>query len=232
MPVYPDQSPSSWWSYDWEYLRIKYISLILNTLRICIKTNFIDDSRTHHTWIKKNLPFIDHINILSIKLCPRFITVCQWYGLLGHTSNNLSLRLKSIDYKSKSHLLKVDFHFRLAQLLSQWVCYIVRRVYSSHLDMFFFEVVTYDMKSLLDVFRFLMRPQLLSKCYSSIVVAVQRYGIRCHNFKFCNKLLEPEAFLCSIRSSDIFSFYGRICYDGLLETLSADCATIACEHIS
>ena len=93
--------------------------------------------------------------------------------LLGYTSNNLPLRLKSIGHKFKSHLLKVDFHFRLAQLLRQRVCHVVHRVYSLHLDMFFFEVVAYDMKPSLIVLRFLMRPQLLSKCYGSIVVAVK-----------------------------------------------------------
>ena len=32
--------------------------------------------------------FIDHINVLSTKLYPRFITMCQPYWLLRHTSNS------------------------------------------------------------------------------------------------------------------------------------------------
>ena len=146
--------------------------------------------------------------MLSIKLYPRFIIVCQLYWLLGHTFNNLSLGLKSIGYKFKSHLLKVDFHFLLAQLLSQWVCYVIRGVYSSHLDIFFFEIIAYDIKLPLDVLQFLMRSQLFSKCYGSIVITIQWYDIRYHNFKFCDELLELEAFLCSIRSSDILSLHG------------------------
>ena len=69
--------------------------------------------------------------------------MCQPYWLLGHTSNNLPLRLKLINHKSKSHLLKVDFHFRLAQLLCQWIYYVVYGVYSSYLDIFLFEIVAY-----------------------------------------------------------------------------------------
>ena len=61
--------------------------------------------------------------------------MCQPYWLIGHTSNNLPLGLKLIGQKSKSHLYKVDFHFWLAQLLSQWVCHVICGVYSSHLDM-------------------------------------------------------------------------------------------------
>ena len=132
-------------------------------MRICIETNSIDDSRTYHTWIKKNYPFIDHINILSIKLYPKIIIMCQPYWLLEHTSNNLPLGLKPIDHKSKCHLLKVDFHFRLAQLPSQQVCHVVYGVYSSHLDMFLFEIVTYVVISPLDV--------LWLYCYRSTTVS-------------------------------------------------------------
>ena len=77
--------------------------------------------------------------------------MCRLYWLIGHTSNNLLLRLKSIGHKSKSHLLKMDFYFWLAQLLSQRICHIIRGVYSSHLDMFLFEIVIYDVISSLDV---------------------------------------------------------------------------------
>ena len=61
--------------------------------------------------------------------------MCQSYWLLGHTSNNLPFGLKQIGHKFKSHLLKADFYFWLAQLLSQWVCHVVCRIYSSYLDM-------------------------------------------------------------------------------------------------
>ena len=77
--------------------------------------------------------------------------MCQPYWLLGHTSNNLSLGLKSIGHKSKSHLFKVDFYFWLAQLLNQQICHVIHRVYSSYLDIFLIEVVTYDMIPSLDV---------------------------------------------------------------------------------
>ena len=73
------------------------------------------------------------------------------------------------------------------------------------------------MKIPLDALKFLMRPLLLSKCYGSFVVTVQQYGIRCHNLKFYDELFELEAFLCSIRSSDIFSLYGRTAIMGCLK---------------
>ena len=78
--------------------------------------------------------------------------MCQPYWLLGYTSNNLPLGLKPIGQKSKSHLYKVDFQFWLAQLLSQWVCHIIYRVYSSHLDMRLSHTL------LLYVFGLLVRP--------------------------------------------------------------------------
>ena len=84
----------------------------------------------------------------------------------------------------------------------------------------------------LDILWFLIRPQLLSKCYGSIVIAIKWYDIRCHNPKLRDEFLKPEFFFCSIQNSNIFSFCGRIHYDGLLGTLLVDCATIACEHIS
>ena len=84
--------------------------------------------------------------------------MCQPFWLLGYIFNNLSLGLKPIGHKSKSHLLKVVFHFWLAQLLYQRVCHIIHGVYSSYLNMFLFEIVTYDMILLLDVFGLLMRP--------------------------------------------------------------------------
>ena len=40
---------------------------------------------------KRTYLFIYHITILSIKLYPRFITMCQPYWLIGHTSNSKQL---------------------------------------------------------------------------------------------------------------------------------------------
>ena len=60
--------------------------------------------------------------------------------------------------------------------------------------MFLFEVVAYDVIPPLDMLQFLIRSQLLSKYYGSIVSAVQRYGIQCHNPKFCNELFDQKPF--------------------------------------
>ena len=77
--------------------------------------------------------------------------MCQPYWLLGHTSNNLPLGLKSIGHKSKSHIFKVDFYFWLAQLFSQRVYHVICGVYSLHLDIFFIKIVTYDKITPFDV---------------------------------------------------------------------------------
>ena len=83
----------------------------------------------------------------------------------------------------------------------------------------------------LNILWFFIRPGLLNECYGSFIVTVQWYSIWSHYTKLRSEFFELEAFFCSIWNSNIFSFYGRICYDGLLETLPADCATIACEYI-
>ena len=67
-----------------------------------------------------------------------------------------------IGYISKSHLLKVGFDLLLAQWLSQRVCHIVCGVDSLDLDIIFFEVITDQMESPLDVLGLLVRPWLLS----------------------------------------------------------------------
>ena len=93
--------------------------------------------------------------------------------LLRYTSNNLSLILKSIGYKSKFHLLMMDFDLLLAQLLSQWVSYIVSDVNSLYLNVFLFEIIMDEVESLFYVLRLLMRLQLLSKGYDTIIVTVE-----------------------------------------------------------
>ena len=45
---------------------------------------------------------------------PKVFYKCQPIWLLGHTSNKLPLDLKSIGYKSNSHLLKMGFSLLLA----------------------------------------------------------------------------------------------------------------------
>ena len=88
--------------------------------------------------------------------------MCRPDWLLGYTSNNLSPVLKSINHISKPHLLKMGFSLLLAKWLSQWVCHIIRGVHSLYLDVFFLEVVTYNVKSLLYMVRFMMRLEFLS----------------------------------------------------------------------
>ena len=58
-----------------------------------------------------------------------------------HISNKLPLDLKSIGYKSKSHLLKVGFNLLLAQRLCEWIYRIVYGVDSLDLDIILFEVI-------------------------------------------------------------------------------------------
>ena len=88
--------------------------------------------------------------------------MCRPGWLLGHTSNNLPLALKPISHIPKPHLLKVDFSLLLAKWFSQWVCHVIRGVYSLHIDVFLVEVVAYNMKPPLYMLGPLMRPGLLS----------------------------------------------------------------------
>ena len=90
----------------------------------------------------------------------------------AHISNNLPLILKPIGYKSKSHLLKVGFDLLLAQQLCEWVNRIICGVNSLDLDVILLEVIADEVVSPLDVLGFLMRPQLLSKGYGTIIVVV------------------------------------------------------------
>ena len=96
--------------------------------------------------------------------------MCRSNWLLRHTSNNLSLVLKLIGYKSKSHLLKVDFSLLLAKLLHQWVSHIVHGVYSLYLDILLFEIIIDKVESSLNVLKFLMRSHLFSKSYGIVVI--------------------------------------------------------------
>ena len=79
--------------------------------------------------------------------------------------------LKPIGHRSKTHLSKVVFCLLLTQLLCKWVYHVVRGVYSSHLDVLLLQVIMYYIKSPLDVLGFLVRPGLLSKSYSTIIIA-------------------------------------------------------------
>ena len=88
--------------------------------------------------------------------------MCQPNWLLGHTSNNLPLALKSISHIPKPHLLKMGFSLLLAQRLRQWVNHIIPGVDSLHLDVSFLEIITDEVESSLNVLRFLMRSRLLS----------------------------------------------------------------------
>ena len=90
----------------------------------------------------------------------------------AYISNKLSLDLKPIGYKSKSHLLKVGFQSLLAQRLCKWVCHIIYGVDSLDLDVTLLEVIVDEVVSPLNMLGFLVRPQLLSKGYGAIVVAV------------------------------------------------------------
>ena len=106
--VYLNRSSFSWWYYDQEYLGIIYVSLILNTLRICIKIliSWMIQGHIILEW-KSNLSFIDQINELSTKLYPKFTTMCQPYGLLGYTSNKLNLRKFKTYSISKNNICRV-----------------------------------------------------------------------------------------------------------------------------
>lgn len=95
--------------------------------------------------------------------------MCQPDWLLGHTFNNLSLTLKLIYHKPKSHLLKVSFSLLLAKWFSQWVCHIVCRVYSFHLHIFF-KVVVNDVTTICACL--LIRSQLLNKGYGAVSIIV------------------------------------------------------------
>ena len=71
----------------------------------------------------------------------------------------------------------MSFDLLLAERFGQWVCHIQRGVDSLHLDELLLEVFTYDVKLSLYVFGLLMRSELFSESYGTVVVAVQCNGI-------------------------------------------------------
>ena len=71
----------------------------------------------------------------------------------------------------------MGFNLLLAQWLYEWVYRIVCGVDSLDVDITFLEVIVDEMVSPLDVLRFLVRPQFLSKGYGAIIIVVQRNGI-------------------------------------------------------
>ena len=86
-----------------------------------------------------------------------------------HISNKLPLDLKPIGYKSKFHLLKVGFDLLLSQQFYKWIHRLIYRVNSLDLNVTLLEVITDEVVSPLDVLRFLVRPQLLSKGYGPLL---------------------------------------------------------------
>ena len=91
-----------------------------------------------------------------------------FYGI--YISNNLSLILKPISHASSSHLLKMGFSLLLAQLLRQWISYVIRSVNFLHLDVSLLEIIVDEVESSPNVPEFLMSPRLLSLSYGTVVV--------------------------------------------------------------
>ena len=104
--------------------------------------------------------------------------MCQpTIDFLGHTSNKLSLDLKPIGRKPKTHLFKVSFSLLLAERLCQWIRYVLCGVNSLHLDELLLKIFTYNMETSFNMLGLLVRPGLLSKGYGTVVVVVQCNGI-------------------------------------------------------
>ena len=103
------------------------------------------------------------------------MSVNNW--LVGQKSNKLPLDLKPIGHIPKTHLFKVSFDLLLAGRLSQWVQHIQHEVDSLPLDKLLLEVFTYDVKLSLYMLGLLVRPELLSESYGTVIVAVQCNGI-------------------------------------------------------
>ena len=91
----------------------------------------------------------------------------------------------------------MSFDLLLAERLGQWVYHVVHRVDSRYLDELFLEVFACDVKLSLYILELLMRSELLSKCYGTVVIAMQCNGIRWHHNQLHNEILESVCFLSS-----------------------------------